>query len=240
MGNENSAERFQNGTVVFSIYYLFALFGVTTLGSLHGIYLMQLSQGWRNYTLLALLLMIFGQAVGYLLMNYWWNLKYDWKPVPILTALILVFDLEIHWLISKTYLKVAFDTKQLLDPDVYFKNEKKMSGIDRFRWRLKVANVLVHLTAIGIFLSILLSLLQIAPFWVYQLGNYTELALLTLFAGLWGWTLASLYRNVKNSRKLLPDKRVFKLHGGLLVFYLLFMTANIVCIACYFRTTGST
>jgi hypothetical protein len=37
----------------------------------------------------------------------------------------------------------------------------------------------------------------------------------------WSWTLVRLYRDVVHSENLLPNKSVFKLHGSLLVAYLL-------------------
>ena len=36
----------------------------------------------------------------------------------------------------------------------------------------------------------------------------------------WAWTLFRLYRDVKHSRKLLPDKNIFILHGSLLTAFL--------------------
>ena len=36
----------------------------------------------------------------------------------------------------------------------------------------------------------------------------------------WAWALFRLYRDVKHSRKLLPDKNIFILHGSLLTAFL--------------------
>lgn len=45
----------------------------------------------------------------------------------------------------------------------------------------------------------------------------------------WGGTLLKLYRDIDHSRKLLPNKRVFILHGSILsVYVLLFSTSQIL------------
>ena len=52
-------------------------------------------------------------------------------------------------------------------------------------------------------------------------GNITSLFFQVgcLFA--WAWTLIRLYKDIKHSEKLLPNKRIFILHGSLLTIYLL-------------------
>ena len=36
----------------------------------------------------------------------------------------------------------------------------------------------------------------------------------------WGWALNKLYAEVKKAKDLLPNKNIFRLHGALLVTYL--------------------
>ena len=48
----------------------------------------------------------------------------------------------------------------------------------------------------------------------------------------WAWTLVRLYKDVRQSKKLLPNKGIFKLHGWLLAAYLLiFLVVQVVLIA---------
>lgn len=44
---------------------------------------------------------------------------------------------------------------------------------------------------------------------IYFIAKYSMLSLLTLFLLVWAGTLVRLYRRVKNSDKLLPNKQVF-------------------------------
>jgi len=54
----------------------------------------------------------------------------------------------------------------------------------------------------------------------------------------WGWTLHKLYRNTVHSEKLLPDKRLFILHGSLLAFWLLMQALNVYAVYKVVTTTG--
>ena len=38
---------------------------------------------------------------------------------------------------------------------------------------------------------------------------------------LWAWPLYKLYRDTRNSKNLLPNKKIFILHGSLIVLFLL-------------------
>lgn len=44
----------------------------------------------------------------------------------------------------------------------------------------------------------------------------------------WSWALFSLYRDVKHSEKLLPDKKIFLLHGSLLTAFLVLLLAQTI------------
>jgi len=61
---------------------------------------------------------------------------------------------------------------------------------------------------------------------LYSIGSYGWLALVTLFTFAWAWTLYKLYRDTVHSAKLLPDKRIFKLHASLLVCFILMTALN--------------
>jgi hypothetical protein len=46
----------------------------------------------------------------------------------------------------------------------------------------------------------------------------------------WAWTLTRLYKDIKHSEKLLPNKRIFVMHGSILTAYLLLRLVVIVLI----------
>ena len=56
---------------------------------------------------------------------------------------------------------------------------------------------------------------------LYFIANYSYQALLWGMLIAWAWSLFRLYRDIKHSEKLLPDKQIFILHGGLLTGYLI-------------------
>jgi hypothetical protein len=42
----------------------------------------------------------------------------------------------------------------------------------------------------------------------------------------WTWTLVRLYKDIKHAEKLLPNKRLFKIHGILLAIYMVLSVLN--------------
>lgn len=54
---------------------------------------------------------------------------------------------------------------------------------------------------------------------LYNIGANGFLAILIGFTVVWGWTLFKLYRDTKNSEKLLPAKKTFIVHGSLLFLF---------------------
>ena len=56
----------------------------------------------------------------------------------------------------------------------------------------------------------------------------------------WAWSLFRLYRDIKHSEKLLPDKKIFILHGSLLIAFLLtLLTQTIILEIADTQTSGS-
>lgn len=129
----------------------------------------------------------------------------------------------IHWFITHLYVKVSYETRQLLDPEVHFNDEGKIQEVYKFRSRLEIINKLV-LFLIGL---ITLGFIVGANHTTVEfITAYTELTLLLVFLGVWAWTLFKLYSDVKNSQKLLPDKKIFAIHGALLFAFLLLFAIN--------------
>ena len=46
----------------------------------------------------------------------------------------------------------------------------------------------------------------------------------------WAWSLFRLYRDIKYSEKLLPDKKIFILHASLLIAFLLILLTQTIII----------
>jgi len=57
--------------------------------------------------------------------------------------------------------------------------------------------------------------------WLFILYQFTYLLI-------WAWALYVLYRDIKQARMLLPNKRIFFLHGSLLLLYILGVTGDTV------------
>lgn len=51
--------------------------------------------------------------------------------------------------------------------------------------------------------------------------DLTQIMLWSMFAA-WAWAMFKLYRDVKHSEKLLPDKKIFIVPGSLLIVFLIF------------------
>jgi len=149
-------------------------------------------------------------------------------PITLLYNIAFAFEGVIHWIITQSYIKVACETKQILDKAVIFNNPAKIAEVHRFKIRIRNANIVCPL------LVIVLSVCgyiggQINPDgWLYIIGAYGWLALVFAFTAVWGWMLYKLYRDTLHSRKLLPDKRIFILHGVLLVLFLALTLVSIL------------
>lgn len=62
----------------------------------------------------------------------------------------------------------------------------------------------------------------------YYLSQYGFNLIIIMSVLVWGWTIIKLYRNVTNAGRLLPNKKVFILHGFLMALFLLLQIASIV------------
>jgi len=121
---------------------------------------------------------------------------------------------------------VSFETKQLLDIEVLLGNAAKLAAVDRFKTVMKFAHVFVVLVAL--LLSVFLCLGdKESNSLLYNIGAYGILAILIGFTVVWGWTLFKLYRDTKNSEKLLPAKKTFIVHGSLLGLFLVVFAFNV-------------
>ena len=107
----------------------------------------------------------------------------------------------------------------LINKDTYIKSAAELVSVDRFRCCLTTANIGISILILLIFASIYYGV-QKGLLWLVGIANILTIAfqLGCLFA--WAWTLIRLFKDVKNSDKLLPNKGVFIFHGLLLTVYL--------------------
>jgi len=220
MGNN-----FSSDANIFNEYFIYTLYTTTSLLSLTAIFMQWRTQGFKNKSLLLLLICILFYSVDYWVYNY---LEYN-GSLPS-AALLNGSEAICHWIITYTYIKVAYQTNQLLDPLVYFDDQEKIEQASKFNRNLKVTNAVV------VFLIIALSvLIQIGYqfeatdettggliFWV---GNYGTVSLEAIFTIAWGVVLINLLRKVKTNPNLLPNKNMFIQHWfylcAFVVLYLL-------------------
>ena len=60
----------------------------------------------------------------------------------------------------------------------------------------------------------------------FFVGEYSFILVEFIFAVTWGSTLHKLYKNTEDSKRLLPKKKIFKLHGVLLAITTAFSVIN--------------
>lgn len=102
-----SAQHFFDTSRNFSYWFWGLLYIVMAVFSCIGLFLMKKTQGWKNYTLLCLLLSMLAYAV----LNMVWDAEYitqDFGASPLTNSTINAFDNLCHWTITQAYLKVAF------------------------------------------------------------------------------------------------------------------------------------
>jgi len=108
----------------------------------------------------------------------------------------------------------------LIDKNTYIRSAAELVSVDRFRCFLTTTNVII---------SILILLISITAYFGVKHDEH-KLHLVTFYSSLflqigclfaWAWILIRLYKDIEHSEKLLPNKRIFILHGSLLSVYLL-------------------
>jgi len=193
------------------------LYTVMAANALIGIGYLLHTQGVHNYTVLILLIciVVYGGVEAVVYSFY----EFD-RPLPdaVMNAIVVAVEGLIHWVITQAYVRVAYETKFLLDRRVIFNDPKKLAEVYRFKRNLKAANVLCPLLVLACAVIQAFGLNDVDK--LYYIGEYGFIGLVAIFTLVWGWTLFKLYRNTRDS-KLLPKKWVFILHGSLMVLYLL-------------------
>ena len=188
MSGDSGAQAFFEVSYNVGLYGGIIVYSVMGIDVLIAIGYMLHTQGWRNYTLFILLLLILVYAiemdVSYILLVT----ERENAPYALLDAVSFALDGWIHWVITQSYIKVAYETSQLLDKDVLFNDPVKIEAVARFKSRIKTANLLCPLLVLAFSVCIYFGT-KLDSFWFYNVGSYGWLALMTIFTLVWGWTL---------------------------------------------------
>ena len=220
MTNGDGAAKFHQDSYDIALYGDIILYAVVAIDIVICIGYMLHTQGWSNYTLFILLVNILVYAVLSLVFYFFYANDREQWPFYLMSASAAAVSGLVHWVITQSYLRVAYETSQIIDKGVLFNDRDKLAAVYRFKTRIKIANVLCPCLILAFSVCIYFGMKNENGLF-YNIGWYGWLALVTIFTLTWGWTLHKLYRDTKRSKKLLPDKRIFILHGSLLVSFLL-------------------
>jgi hypothetical protein len=149
--------------------------------------------------------------------------------VAITNAVYLGADNFCHWIIAAIYIKVSFETRMLLKKDTYLKSASELESVNLFRCCFATANITISIFIILISITLYLAVVLNSKVLIAVTDNST-LVFQFVFMLAWALTLINLYRDIKHSDKLLPNKRMFLLHGCLLTSYLFIYACNLIMI----------
>ena len=71
---------------------------------------------------------------------------------PLFSLTINADDMLAHWIITHNYIRTAFETKQILNPEAYIGKDLKNTAIQKFNCCIRLVNFIVGLliTAISV------------------------------------------------------------------------------------------
>ena len=218
MGSSFSAEKFIETCGVSSAYGLLYFYGLSTIFAVIAIEIMRSSQGWHNLALILLLLNILLYSIASFALIY--LALYQHIDGNYLDALQLAFCNFCHWIVTIVYIKTSIETRMLLNKDTYVKSAYEMVSVRNFRCYVTTANIFASILIIAISATMCLALFFQYPK-LFSIAYSVAIFFRFLCSVAWAWTLIRLYKDIKHSEKLLPNKRVFFIHGSLLTLYYL-------------------
>jgi hypothetical protein len=153
---------------------------------------------------------------------YYFDLKAPEKDRDFLSEfLFLTFENFCHWIISFVYIKTSLETRMLLNKDTYLKSADETVYVKKFRCYLTTANIFASILIIAISATMFIGTYSDGQSLYVGIANLATLLFELICSVAWVWTLIRLYKDIAHSEKLLPNKRVFFLHGSLLTIYYL-------------------
>ena len=152
MVNTQRVQKFANRSEESTEYFKLTLYGLQIPLVCFGMYKMWKTQGFKNVTLFLLLLTIMILAVLEVtatLLEMFANEDFL-HFLPLFSYLINADDMLVHWIITQNYIKTAFETKQVLNPETYIIKGRENPALKQFQSRMKILHVFVVLLIMGI------------------------------------------------------------------------------------------
>ncbi len=103
-----------------------------------------------------------------------------------------------------------------------------MVFVRNFRCYLTIANISASILIITISATGSLAVFYNSQK-LLQITDYATLVFQSLCSVAWAWTLIRLYKEINYAEKLLPNKRIFFIHGTLLTILYLIVIAAFIC-----------
>jgi hypothetical protein len=145
----------------------------------------------------------------------------------LVSAVFVAADNFCHYIIAAIYVKVSFETRMLLNKDTYLKSADELESVNKFRCCFTFANIAISIVILLISITMYLAfVLDSKKLIAATLDSTFVFQLVCMLA--WTLTLINLYRDINHSEKLLPNKRVFLLHGCLLTCSLLLSASSFI------------
>jgi hypothetical protein len=156
------------------------------------------------------------------------SIAIDGRYEPEAFALTGLSEPLVHLYICLIYLRVSTEVTYLLDKNIYLENQSTLADFDRKKRNLLVFFFINVVLCVGLGLLTLiaytrasLGLLSFISDWLFIIFQFAYFLI-------WAWALYALYRDIKHANMLLPNKRIFVLHGSLLILYILGVTGDTV------------
>ena len=132
-----------------------------------------------------------------------------------------LFSILSHWTVAFIYMTAIIETRALTDRAVYFDNAAKLQQVQASKTWLYVATVVMILLGVadGV-VDYCQKFVKSGDSYLY-IGSVYGYNFLVIFSALvWGVALIQLLRHLKGQDKLLPKQGLFKLHGAILVAFI--------------------
>ena len=135
----------------------------------------------------------------------------------------------VHWAITYIYIKASIEMNAILDKRVHMDSQIRLLEIEKQKRCLFICNY------ISIFFCVIESFTWAFNVELVYLGLFIRGFLDLFFLILWASALCSIATKVKNADNVMPNKRMFCIHGVLLGAFLFFWIAYSISIYIAYR-----
>lgn len=232
-----STETFKSWTHIMFLIAWYSFYGVTAALAFFGLIYVIVTKRWRNYILLILNAVILVDCLTFIIFE-----KNNGKPDKLETFGIALSintssDMISHWTVSYVYLTVILEMEALLDKETHMSSYDKLNEITASKGKLKIWSVL------AVTLCVIDGVICYVGFMIDDVflivGTQFVLVCFNIaFLYIWGYALIKLNRRIKNADKLIPNKRLFMMHGTVLVLYIVWNIVFLVCFSWAYYATG--